>query len=518
MQHTPVELLSSASSSAPSQPPAHAATVAAPRETARFASATRRSVPLEPGVVIDDRYELIRLLGTGATGVVWEAAHRVLTKRVAIKFLDVAPADSSKQRVLLERFRYEAQVSARLAESTQHIVAVHDTAIFGSRHYIVMDLASGRSVESVVESERMPLTSARTMLRQVGDALRVAHQAGIVHRDVKPANILVADDPTTGEPVFKLADFGVAKSFGSPFDGALLPTRTSSGLSVGSPAYMSPEQVQGMRTVDASPDIWALAVVLYEALTQVMPFDGNSFADLACNIVKSSYPAITSLAPSLPSELDAFFARAFAASKTDRFQTVEALLDAFDVAIGVDQPFELVSVRAQSAVDPSERAVSSRPPASRTSEPEVRVASRPRQDDVTTGSVGPATTSLRRAPPPREQRVWGGALVLGVLLVLATVMTTLVFTRAEESVADPNVSASRSRDVDERTQLELTRNPTAPTPQQEDTLVTPVPRSAQAAPTVEATASEGAAPKAAAPPSASAAPRPSRPVNPSEVY
>lgn len=325
----------------------NAATMVAPSVAPRATTPSARTAPsaaLAVGSVIDERYELVRELGRGAMGVVWEARHRVLTKHVALKFLHPHLGVGGQAAPLLARFRYEAQVSARLALNTQHIVAVHDTAMFEGRHYIVMDLATGDSLETHIDMAPMSLVATASLVRQIGDALRVAHREEIVHRDVKPSNILRVDGVTSGgsdEPLFKLTDFGVAKGIGEALRTAPGATRTVSGLSVGSPAYMSPEQVAGEPIVDGDPDRWALAAVAYEALTQRLAFEGSSLGELARNITQIRYVPISEVAPHLPASLDAFFARAFARDKADRFDSIDAMLEAFSLASGVAMPTSL---------------------------------------------------------------------------------------------------------------------------------------------------------------------------------
>lgn len=488
------------------------ATMAAPRTTARHATIAPPADDLVAGMFVDDRYELVRELGTGATGVVWEAKHRILTKHVAIKFLNPQP-EFAGESVLTERFRYEAQVSARLAEHTPHIVAVHDTSIFKGRHYIVMDLASGRSVETQLDLAPLSPRGAWSLVRQIGDALRVAHREGIIHRDVKPANILIVDGPAGDEPLFKLADFGVAKGLRDSIAGAMSPTRTTSGLSIGSPAYMSPEQVQGQKVVDGDPDRWALATVAYEALTQQLPFDGENFAGLVRNIVACKFTPITEVVPGLPAELDAFFARAFAKDKASRFENVDAMLAAFESAVASPPSH----VRAQSLVTPLPLGDPSRP--SLPSSPSVpprpshEVSSPP---PITKPSVPPSSVQQQRG-----QRSIGVLAMLGVA-VLLLLIGTIAFRRMGD--ADRRDTATQASPV----ALEVVAPTRASAPAVTassllDPTAQPVPKrgSAAAPPSVMTSPAASAAVTAAATESAGPPPSPKGPrrvVDPSEVY
>ncbi|HEX5191119.1 MAG TPA: serine/threonine-protein kinase, partial [Streptosporangiaceae bacterium] len=216
-------------------------------------------VVTEPGRVIAGRYRLLSMLGSGGMGTVWRAEDELLGRMVAVK--EVAPptdATSDEGRTLRERTLHEARIAARLAH--QNVVTVYDVAEDGGRPWIVMELVDARSLRDIVEHTG-PLTPRQTaeIGCQLLSALRAAHALGIVHRDVKPGNVLIDDD---GRAV--LADFGIARTLDSP-------TVTRSGVIVGSPAYTAPERARGERGGPAS-DLWALGATLYAAVEGRPPY------------------------------------------------------------------------------------------------------------------------------------------------------------------------------------------------------------------------------------------------------
>jgi eukaryotic-like serine/threonine-protein kinase len=216
-------------------------------------------VVTEPGRVIAGRYRLLSMLGSGGMGTVWRAEDELLGRMVAVK--EVAPptdATSDEGRTLRERTLHEARTAARLAH--QNVVTVYDVAEDGGRPWIVMELVDARSLRDIVEHTG-PLTprQAAEVGCQLLSALCAAHALGIVHRDVKPGNVLIDDD---GRAV--LADFGIARTLDSP-------TVTRSGVIVGSPAYTAPERARGERGGPAS-DLWALGATLYAAVEGRPPY------------------------------------------------------------------------------------------------------------------------------------------------------------------------------------------------------------------------------------------------------
>lgn len=285
------------------------------------------------GMAIAGRYRLERYLARGGMAEVWAAQHEGLRSEVAIKFVDASLAsDATTAPYALERFRFEAQISAKISAKTRHVVAVHDAGENLGVPYLVMELVKGHTLEDEVErGGAIALARCADMLDQVADALEAAHALGIVHRDIKPSNVMLVDEPD-GTLLVKVADFGVAKSLRS--DLALdRPRETAVGELVGSPAFMSPEQIIGDANIDARSDVWSLGVVTYEAVTGASCFEGANLPQLMMSIGKGIYRPASQVRADLPRGIDAFFARALAARPRDRFSSASELAAAFRALI-----------------------------------------------------------------------------------------------------------------------------------------------------------------------------------------
>lgn len=302
-----------------------------PLSTARSSHSELESVA--EGVLVGGRYRLVRKIGQGGMGAVWEAEHLGLRSLVAIKFLSLSvEADPTQAVELLERFRFESQISARLATLTSNVVTVHDSGLHEGSPYLVMELARGESLESWIDRERILPEALIAVLEQIGQALDAAHLSGIVHRDVKPGNVLCVSAPGEDRR-YKLADFGVAKLFDPTAVGKLTPPKQTNVHSlIGSPAYMSPEYVGGASIIDGALDLWALAVLAYEALTRSVPFDGDDASRVLAQILRCEIAAPSTIVPSLGPAIDAFFERALARDPKARFANAAEFARTFALA------------------------------------------------------------------------------------------------------------------------------------------------------------------------------------------
>ena len=264
--------------------------------------------------VLANRYRLERQLGKGGMGSVWLAEHLSLRSWVAVKLMDPAIAATPEGA---ERFRREAQAAASLRSA--HVVQVLDYGVHENTPFLVMELMHGESLASCLEREKR-LTPQRTLtiITQVARALGRAHAADIVHRDLKPDNVfLVKEDD---QELVKILDFGIAKTPQSQFGG--METRT--GVTMGTPYYMSPEQVEGKRAVDFRTDLWAMAVITSECMTGVRPFDGSTFGELLLNICARPIAPPSSQGLMLPG-FDAWFAKATSRDAEQRFASAQEL-------------------------------------------------------------------------------------------------------------------------------------------------------------------------------------------------
>ncbi|WP_437757934.1 protein kinase domain-containing protein [Sorangium sp. So ce1389] len=276
---------------------------------------------LGAGSVLIGKYRLERPLSRGGMGSVWVARHLQLGTPVAVKFMDPAYAESPAFRT---RFEREARAAAQL--KTPHVVQVHDFGFHESVPYLVMELLQGEDLNARLQRRgRLPLLEAHRILAQTGKALRSAHDAGLVHRDLKPANLFLARVDGEDEDMVKLLDFGIAKETTSK----LVADASTTGEVMGSPHYMSPEQLRADRDLDARSDLWALGVIVFRMVTGYLPFPGDVLAHVMTRILVDPIPSATQLAPDLPPAIDAFFHRALARDRAHRFQTVREMVAEF---------------------------------------------------------------------------------------------------------------------------------------------------------------------------------------------
>jgi serine/threonine-protein kinase len=260
-------------------------------------------------------------------GSVWVARHVQLGSAVAVKFMDAAYAASPDAR---GRFEREARAAANL--QSPHVVHVGDYGIEDGVPYLVMELLHGEDLSTRLKRvHRISIQEASRILGQVSKALRRAHEVGLVHRDLKPANLFLAriDD----EEIAKILDFGIAKQTAGP----ILGEATETGALLGSPHYMSPEQIRGEKDVDYRSDLWSLGVILFRSLTGKLPFEGTVIGAVLSKILVDPAPIASQLAQDLPTGIDGFFAKALSRDRGLRFQSVREMVDAF-AALAGDAP------------------------------------------------------------------------------------------------------------------------------------------------------------------------------------
>jgi serine/threonine-protein kinase len=275
----------------------------------------------EPGQLIDDRYVVERALGSGSFGQVVSARSVADGERVAIKIL--LPELTRDQEAEI-RFLREAQAAARL--ESPHTARVLDVRrLKTGAPYLVMELLDGMDLESYLQQKGpLSIDEAVALVAQACDALTEAHALGIVHRDLKLANMFLVKRPD-GAGTLKILDFGIAKVDGhDPAQVAL----TASSVAFGSPQYMSPEQLRSTRDVDARTDLWSLGVCFYEMLTRAMPFEGASQPLLFAAILGSPAAPLRARRPDVPADLAAIISRCLEKDLTRRWQSARELKDA----------------------------------------------------------------------------------------------------------------------------------------------------------------------------------------------
>jgi serine/threonine protein kinase len=345
-------------------------------------------------VVIAGKYRLGRALARGGMGAVWVGHHLQLDVPVAIKFMDAGMSAAPDARA---RFEREAR-SAALIRSP-HVVQILDHGVDSGMHYIVMELLEGENLGDRLRRDcRLTIPDAANIVLQVAKALRRAHEAGIVHRDLKPTNIFLAQ--VDDEEIVKVLDFGIAKA--ALCEGNNNVTKT--GVVMGSPSYMSPEQARDIKSVDHRADLWSLAVVLFRALTGEMIFHAESSVDLILKLCNEKVPLASSVAPDLPRDFDIFFERAFCRDLNGRFQSAREMALALTEVVRrlgfskdlsqLASPSLSLSVRPGEATPPLQRR--STPPA-----PFPQVNGPPPPADSNPG----ASLRSTNMPPPGEPRL-----------------------------------------------------------------------------------------------------------------
>jgi serine/threonine protein kinase len=269
--------------------------------------------------VLAGRYQLRRHLADGSMGSIWVAQHLTLGVPVAVKLMNVTTARADMHA----RFEREAKALALLRNP--HVIQIIDYGTEDGAPFIVMELLDGADLLTVIDASP-PWSAAEVaeLVQQVAMGLGAAHEAGLIHRDVKPRNIYLAK--SRGGVVAKLVDFGIAKSMTNESE------ITGTGVVLGSPMYMSPEQIRAY-PLDGGVDIWALAVVAFRLLTGAPPFTGDDGLEITSRILAGTRKRIAPPAPKAL-ELERFFERAFAKDRDTRFATAEELANALILVVG----------------------------------------------------------------------------------------------------------------------------------------------------------------------------------------
>jgi serine/threonine-protein kinase len=384
------------------------------------------------GHVFAGKYRLDRAIASGGMGSVWVARHLQLDTDIAIKLMAPSFASTSDGRA---RFEREAKASALL--KSPHIVQVHDYGVDGDTAYIAMELLEGEDLQSRLDRvTRLPMRSLLPILLQVCKALRRAHDAGLVHRDLKPANIFLArhDD----EEVVKVLDFGVAKLI----RGERASESTQTGVLVGSPHYMSPEQARTGRLVDHRSDLWSLGVIVFRASTGRLPFDGREIAEVLMQICADPIPVPSEVAPFLGKSLDEFMARALSRDVDARFQSARDLAEALialsasggvDIASPSTNP-EHAGAAMSAGLEHTEVLQPSSP-----SEAQMDVA--PAQRAGTPGTFAPSGRTLPTHEKRSARRILVGAAFAGAISIPVGIWLT------RESPPAPVTATASSAEV-----------------------------------------------------------------------
>ena len=281
------------------------------------------------------RYKIVSEIGQGAMGTVYKAVDPIIDRTVAIKTINL---NLSRQELeeYEQRFQQEIKAAGRL--NHPNIVTIYDVSKNDQVAYMAMEFLEGKELKDIIATGQLPPTEQVVdIIAQVADGLWFAHQQGIVHRDVKPSNIMVLKGG-----IAKITDFGIARLPNSA-------VKTMTGLILGSPRYMSPEQVIG-KTLDTRTDTFSLGVVLYEALTCMAPFDGDNVNAIMYATVNTTPPPPSTHNRAIPAMLDLIVAKAMAKTLDDRYQTVKEFADDLrEVRRQLDAAKPSVALKARSA-------------------------------------------------------------------------------------------------------------------------------------------------------------------------
>jgi tRNA A-37 threonylcarbamoyl transferase component Bud32 len=253
-----------------------------------------------PGMVVADKYRVERTLGEGGMGLVVAATHLGLEQHVAIKFL---LPEAVRNKVAVERFLREARVAAKVR--SEYVARVHDVGTLDNGvPYIVMEHLEGSDLGKLISrGGPLPVGEACEMALQACEALAEVHAAGIVHRDLKPSNLFVTRR-ADGAPAVKLLDFGISKLTQGGEDSSQDPGLTATTTIMGSPSYMSPEQLKSTKEVDPRTDVWSLGAVLFEALAGKQAFRGESLPQVCAMIASEDPPLLSSMREDIPLALE----------------------------------------------------------------------------------------------------------------------------------------------------------------------------------------------------------------------
>ncbi len=279
---------------------------------------------IETGTVIAGKYRVERVLGKGGMGVVVVAMHDELDQRVAIKFL---LPEALKDPDWVARFSREARAAARI--KSEHAVKVYDVGkLENGAPFMVMEYLEGKDLQSILnDRHHLHASEAVEYLLQACEALAEAHAAGVVHRDLKPANLFVTHR-TDGSPCVKILDFGISKV--TSLTSAKEQTVTNTRAIVGSPLYMSPEQMRASKNVDKRTDIWSLGIILQELVSGLPSFVANTTAELCALVLTSPPTALRETMPDAPKGLDAVIAKCLAKTPDERYANVAELARALE--------------------------------------------------------------------------------------------------------------------------------------------------------------------------------------------
>lgn len=409
------------------------------------------------GDVLATKYRVEKILGIGGMGMVVAATHLELDQRVALKFM---LPDAMRSDQAMDRFLREAKAAVKLR--SEHVCRVLDVGrLETGAPYIVMEYMEGQDFADTIQHRgRLSANEAVDYVMQALEGLAEAHVNSIVHRDLKPGNLFVTSD-NEGLPLVKVLDFGISKS-------SVAGSATRTGEIMGSPSYMSPEQMTSSKNVDARADIWAMGVILYQALTAALPFDGDTLPALCMSVMNNQPPPITAHRPDIPPGLAAAIMRCMEKNPDARYRDVADLAAAIAPFGSESAPASAVRIaRVLRRSGPSPAVSNSAMPATIIATPTPAPGAR-----VTTlgGSAGAVSAPTTPTSPSATKLAFfgiGAAAIAGVVVVM-------IFGGSRGS------SGHGAAAVTPSSQPEVAAEPPAPTPMPTPTPTPPAPVAAAA--------------------------------------
>jgi len=449
---------------------------------------------------VSTNVRLTEPLGEGAMGCVWAADHLTLHTRVAVKFISAELGWSDPE--ILTRFMAEAATAAQI--KSPHVVQTFDQGMMNDgTPYIVMELLEGETLQERIDrAGRLSLVHAAQVVTQMARVLTKAHALGIVHRDIKPDNIFVS---STEDGIFcKVLDFGIAKQTQLPKMGGL----TNPGVMVGTPEYMSPEQVLSAKDVDARADQWALAVTIYHAITSRLPFTAEALGTLCVKLLDGSFKPASELRRDLNAGFDAWFLKALAHDPDHRFDSTRTMAHAFVELVAAIEgnlvdDISFSDVATVPGLDVTPAPAQTAAPASYQAGPAVAQTVAAAPSGTLTGSA-----SNRQQPAAAKSR-WriAGPIAVAIGAVAVGAAAALIGGASQRPEAEPAArempAASGARDATPQPSAA----PTPPAQPSSEASGAPTSRAAARPPAVATSPSSSASDT----PTASAAPSPNKP-------
>ena len=371
---------------------------------------TNAALTLQPGAMISPTLRLVRPLAVGGMGSVWVADHLAFRTHVVVKFMSEALASNADA---LARFSREAAAASQV--KSPHVVHMIEHGVTNAGvPFIAMEMLDGRDLRHLLDERRtLEPELVSNVVSQVARALMAANQRGIVHRDIKPENIFLTD-AGGGDLFVKVLDFGIAKATTGE-----MSRSTGTGAMLGTPSYMSPEQILGQKTIDFRSDLWALGIVAYEALTGSVPFDGETVGAISVAICSGQAPAMSQRAPQLGPAFDAWFARACAREPSHRFSSAKEMADALAVTVSGfgDEATTLLARPLHSGALDADASSRVQVPITNVSLPAVPTTTPSSARQLTTGGASSTTTAQADgasvARPKRFANLLSGGIKIG---------------------------------------------------------------------------------------------------------